>query len=282
MPCGHTIHKSCLEEMTEHHQWVLQSFLVLNGFLRILCRNYFLTCLLIHQICLPNLFQISLWHVKGLGQIWCRDCCHTNARTLSKQDGTPLPVSIYGCKSTFLKSCITKWTSFFLVQVWILCNDCGETSHVQFHVVAQKCPNCKSYNTRQTRGWICGWRVEYERSLDGTHDHGTPRSFAWSEEMHIWDEVRGWWSFATQAFLMRLAVCITTAMALAICITTACGLASTKLAPRVVSFFYRRLYVILSLFHILERIMGFSSVLLWHPTCQSSNHIPFLQSNVHP
>jgi RING finger/CHY zinc finger protein 1 len=36
--------------------------------------------------------------------------------------------------------------------VWILCNDCGSTSEVKFHIVAHKCPNCKSYNTRQTRG----------------------------------------------------------------------------------------------------------------------------------
>ncbi|ERN06022.1 E3 ubiquitin-protein ligase MIEL1 isoform X1 [Amborella trichopoda] len=36
--------------------------------------------------------------------------------------------------------------------VWILCNDCGETSQVQFHIVAQKCLSCKSYNTRVTRG----------------------------------------------------------------------------------------------------------------------------------
>ncbi|KAF2307462.1 hypothetical protein GH714_028888 [Hevea brasiliensis] len=36
--------------------------------------------------------------------------------------------------------------------VWILCNDCGETSEVIFHIVAQKCLRCNSYNTRQTRG----------------------------------------------------------------------------------------------------------------------------------
>lgn len=34
-------------------------------------------------------------------------------------------------------------------KVRILCNDCGARSDVQFHVVAQKCNNCKSYNTRQ-------------------------------------------------------------------------------------------------------------------------------------
>ncbi|XP_019179279.1 PREDICTED: E3 ubiquitin-protein ligase MIEL1-like isoform X2 [Ipomoea nil] len=37
-------------------------------------------------------------------------------------------------------------------KVWILCNDCGTSSEVQFHIFAQKCPSCKSYNTRQTRG----------------------------------------------------------------------------------------------------------------------------------
>ncbi|KAK8262273.1 hypothetical protein V6Z11_D13G245900 [Gossypium hirsutum] len=36
--------------------------------------------------------------------------------------------------------------------VSILCNDCETKSLVRFHVLAQKCPNCKSYNTRQTRG----------------------------------------------------------------------------------------------------------------------------------
>lgn len=37
-------------------------------------------------------------------------------------------------------------------QVWILCNDCGAEGEVQFHVVAHKCLDCKSYNTKQTRG----------------------------------------------------------------------------------------------------------------------------------
>ncbi|CAM0956901.1 unnamed protein product [Alopecurus aequalis] len=36
--------------------------------------------------------------------------------------------------------------------VRILCNDCGATSSVRFHVLAQKCPGCSSYNTRETRG----------------------------------------------------------------------------------------------------------------------------------
>ncbi|KAL8537132.1 hypothetical protein ACS0TY_012347 [Phlomoides rotata] len=32
--------------------------------------------------------------------------------------------------------------------VWILCNDCGSNSEVKYHVLAHKCPECKSYNTR--------------------------------------------------------------------------------------------------------------------------------------
>uniref|UniRef100_A0A0D9Z211 CHY-type domain-containing protein n=1 Tax=Oryza glumipatula TaxID=40148 RepID=A0A0D9Z211_9ORYZ len=36
-------------------------------------------------------------------------------------------------------------------QIWILCNDCGTTSNVQFHILGHKCPGCSSYNTRQTR-----------------------------------------------------------------------------------------------------------------------------------
>lgn len=36
--------------------------------------------------------------------------------------------------------------------VWILCNDCGVTSEVSFHIIAHKCQTCDSYNTRQTRG----------------------------------------------------------------------------------------------------------------------------------
>lgn len=34
--------------------------------------------------------------------------------------------------------------------IWILCNDCGAASEVQFHILAHKCPGCSSYNTRQT------------------------------------------------------------------------------------------------------------------------------------
>jgi hypothetical protein len=34
------------------------------------------------------------------------------------------------------------------LQVWILCNDCNDTTEVYFHIIGQKCSHCKSYNTR--------------------------------------------------------------------------------------------------------------------------------------
>ncbi|GJM84708.1 hypothetical protein PR202_ga00402 [Eleusine coracana subsp. coracana] len=40
----------------------------------------------------------------------------------------------------------------FLLQIWILCNDCSATSNVRFHVLGHKCPGCSSYNTKETRG----------------------------------------------------------------------------------------------------------------------------------
>ncbi|CAJ1972148.1 unnamed protein product [Sphenostylis stenocarpa] len=91
MPCGHTIHKSCLNEMREHFQYAC-------------------------PLCSKSVCDMS--------KVWEKFDLEIAA--------TPMPEP-YQNK-----------------MVWILCNDCGKTNHVQFHFVAQKCPNCKSYNTRQT------------------------------------------------------------------------------------------------------------------------------------
>lgn len=34
------------------------------------------------------------------------------------------------------------------LQVWILCNDCNDTTEVNFHIIGHKCGHCSSYNTR--------------------------------------------------------------------------------------------------------------------------------------
>ncbi|KAH9760990.1 CHY-type/CTCHY-type/RING-type zinc finger protein [Citrus sinensis] len=93
LPCGHTIHKNCLKEMREHHQYAC-------------------------PICSKSVCDMS--------KVW-----EKYDREIA---ATPMPEAYLNKK------------------VWILCNDCGKTSNVQFHVLAQKCPNCKSYNTRLTRG----------------------------------------------------------------------------------------------------------------------------------
>ncbi|XP_020202157.1 probable E3 ubiquitin-protein ligase RZFP34 [Cajanus cajan] len=93
MPCGHTMHKSCLNEMREHFQYAC-------------------------PLCSKSVCDMS--------KVWEKFDIEIAA--------TPMPEP-YQNK-----------------MVWILCNDCGKNSNVQFHFMAQKCPNCKSYNTRQTRG----------------------------------------------------------------------------------------------------------------------------------
>lgn len=91
--CGHTIHKSCLNEMREHFQYAC-------------------------PLCSKSVCDMS--------KVWEKIDLELAA--------TPMP------------------EPYLNKMVWILCNDCGKNSHVQFHLVAQKCLNCKSYNTRQTRG----------------------------------------------------------------------------------------------------------------------------------
>ncbi|WVZ20722.1 hypothetical protein V8G54_008044 [Vigna mungo] len=93
LPCGHTIHKSCLNEMREHFQYAC-------------------------PLCSKSVCDMSM--------IWEKLDMEIAA--------TPMPEA-YRNK-----------------MIWILCNDCTKTSHVQYHLVAQKCLNCKSYNTRQIRG----------------------------------------------------------------------------------------------------------------------------------
>ncbi|XAR60032.1 Ubiquitin--protein ligase [Bertholletia excelsa] len=93
LPCGHTIHLECLQEMKQHFRY---------------------SC----PICSKSIGDMSnLW--RKLDQVVA---------------ATPMP-EIYRNK-----------------KVWILCNDCGATSEVHFHVVGHKCLKCKSYNTRQIQG----------------------------------------------------------------------------------------------------------------------------------
>jgi phage FluMu protein Com len=82
---------------------------------------------------MPAIYQKKMVRARSLEQALCL---------------SPLGSSVkLGAFSLVLMFC-----SWVHIQIWILCNDCGMTSNVQFHILAHKCPRCSSYNTRQTRG----------------------------------------------------------------------------------------------------------------------------------
>jgi hypothetical protein len=161
MPCGHTIHKSCLNEMREHYQWVLTQLLV-SSLLHIFL-NIFL--ILVFD-CISDTHALSVRSqsviCQRFGRNWTwrlllRRCLnHIKIKWSVLFFRYMIIIYITYLFSWHLKFKGTNHITLNM-QVWILCNDCGQTSHVQFHFVAQKCLNCKSYNTRQTRGWTSGF-----------------------------------------------------------------------------------------------------------------------------
>lgn len=91
LPCGHTMHQICLEEMNLHSQF-----------------------------CCP----ICSKSTQDMSRFWDR---------LDQEVYlTPMP------------------EEYRQKKVWILCNDCGTTSDVYYHVIGHKCSGCGSYNTRST------------------------------------------------------------------------------------------------------------------------------------
>ncbi|XP_055812159.1 E3 ubiquitin-protein ligase RZFP34 isoform X3 [Solanum dulcamara] len=77
-------------------------------------------------------------------------CCYTN---LMKESHICIERAMHhNCPVCFEVASTAMPEIYQNKMVWILCNDCAETSEVNFHIVAHKCPSCKSYNTRQTRG----------------------------------------------------------------------------------------------------------------------------------
>ena len=63
--------------------------------------------------------------------------------------------------------------------MWILCNDCGITSNVYFHIIGHKCSGCGSYNTRSTSPPSQSRRAEprpQTEMLSGTIESGVGAS----------------------------------------------------------------------------------------------------------
>ncbi|KAL3498352.1 hypothetical protein ACH5RR_041084, partial [Cinchona calisaya] len=118
MPCGHTIHKDCFEEMQEHCQYVC-TLDILQNFPYLAIRSA-IDYLFIRYAC-----PLCSKSVCDMSKVWEKFDMEIAA--------TPMPETYQN------------------VKISILCNDCGTGAEVQFHIVAHKCPSCKSYNTRQTR-----------------------------------------------------------------------------------------------------------------------------------
>lgn len=73
-----------------------------------------------------------------------------NFENLARRRHTSIPIyhpyrTLTTSEQTLLEN--TKKQEYFL-QVWILCNDCNDTTEVYFHIIGQKCSHCESYNTR--------------------------------------------------------------------------------------------------------------------------------------
>lgn len=76
-------------------------------------------------------------------------------------------------------------------QVWILCNDCNDTTEVYFHIIGQKCGHCRSYNTRAVAPPVLP-QWQYQRSLSCIATRKAGKNFYVAKNWG-WD----WWSIIT-------------------------------------------------------------------------------------
>jgi RING finger/CHY zinc finger protein 1 len=88
LPCGHTLHLECLQEMHKHCQY---------------------NC----PLCSKSVCDMS--------EVW---------KEIDQE------IAANGMPADQIRN------------VWVLCNDCGSSGQVQYHIIGQKCSICPSYNTR--------------------------------------------------------------------------------------------------------------------------------------
>ncbi|KAG6764860.1 hypothetical protein POTOM_032348 [Populus tomentosa] len=118
MKCGHTMHGECYDEMIKRDKYCC-------------------------PICSKSIIDMSkTW--KRIDEeieatVMPEDYRHRKVRV---GNGIFIFTHQYcGNKLTGVGMCVN-------LQVWILCNDCNDTTEVYFHIIGQKCSHCKSYNTR--------------------------------------------------------------------------------------------------------------------------------------
>jgi hypothetical protein len=123
------------------------------------------------QVLLPHMLEVDPRHVKVLGTIGSRNIFNPNAWRIPPQEGralialtilTLLNRHVDSFWLHILNSRTSKNMFLLFLQVWVLCNDCGRTSNVNYHVIGHKCSGCGSYNTRST----CGPSESRSRSIE--------------------------------------------------------------------------------------------------------------------
>ncbi|RVW55716.1 E3 ubiquitin-protein ligase MIEL1 [Vitis vinifera] len=110
-------------------------------------------------MCILNSYPIHVglfWkHTLRLKQLSCLRI--TNTRRYSAEIKTPVILIIISMERIpdttrfqflTLSGFETPLKAKSYLQVWILCNDCNDTTEVFYHIIGQKCSHCKSYNTR--------------------------------------------------------------------------------------------------------------------------------------
>eukprot|EP00252_Welwitschia_mirabilis_P008221 TRINITY_DN1995_c0_g1_i3.p1 TRINITY_DN1995_c0_g1~~TRINITY_DN1995_c0_g1_i3.p1 ORF type:complete len:228 (+),score=16.02 TRINITY_DN1995_c0_g1_i3:286-969(+) len=112
-----------------------------------------------HHNC-PVCFEFLFDSTKDINCLPCGHTIHLNCLLeMHKHSRFACPVcskSIFDMTETWLKldqeiAATPMPEAYRNKLIWILCNDCGVTSEVSFHIFGHKCPSCKSYNTRQTK-----------------------------------------------------------------------------------------------------------------------------------
>ncbi|KAF8401554.1 hypothetical protein HHK36_012496 [Tetracentron sinense] len=130
LKCGHTMHLECYREMGRHNKYCC-------------------------PICFKSVFDMSnTW--KRIDEeieatVMPEDYRYKKFCAICGMTFIPLVVAlhIFGWFGDIaLSFAKTHLRCKCMSQVWILCNDCNNTTEDFFHVIGQKCSHCKSYNTR--------------------------------------------------------------------------------------------------------------------------------------
>ncbi|KAL8142811.1 hypothetical protein V2J09_015843 [Rumex salicifolius] len=113
MKCGHTMHYGCYYEMIKRDKYCC-------------------------PICSKSVLDMSkTWKMIDEEVTFVIICLNEPSHSLFH-----MIYSISNIEATVMPE------DYRFKKVWILCNDCNDTTEAYFHILGQKCSHCRSYNTR--------------------------------------------------------------------------------------------------------------------------------------